>query len=874
MKKWFRKIGAWFQKYNWWRELLYALKKIGGVAKRVGAALLNVILTILLVMAVCGVIVGCAFAIYVMSYMDASVDEFDMLTGGQDLSTAVYYMDEKGNLVEMSDEKIFSSENRVWVPYSQIPKNLVNAYIAIEDKRFEDHHGVDWTRTISATGYFLMGRSSYGGSTITQQVIKNITGDDDTTIQRKIEEIFRALNLEKVKTKQEIMEMYLNTIYLSQGCYGVQAAAYQYFGKSVSELSLIECAAIAGITQYPTKWDPILNPENNKYRRDTILEEMLDQGKITQAEFNEAYDKELILFDHTNEEDTSSEEPTSEGPITESVTSWYMDAAIEEAAELLQEHYDVSYQVAIQMVYSGGLRLVLAMDPEIQEIMEKAYADEHYISDLVGASESLIQPESAMVVIDPKTGNVLGLVGGRGTKTRSRILNYATQTTRQPGSSIKPLSVYGPALEQGIINYGSVFDDVPVLFNKSGGKYTAWPKNSPARYGGLTPVYDAVARSVNTVAVQVLQKLGLENSFKFVTETLDLDSIILNDEVNGLKLSDLTLSGLALGGLTYGVTVRDLTAGYTMFTNDGVYCAPRTVLKILDGSGNLIVDNAPDYRVAISVENAAIMTKMLQNVVDYGTGTAATLDKKVEVAGKTGTTSSNYDKWFVGYTPYYLGGVWFGYENQQTLSGFSGNPALKIWDGVMTQIHEKILAESEESGEPLLTFEMPPTVKEAEFCIDSGDIPTSTCALDPRGHRTAVGYFTSDNMPSKGCTTHVAVKYCTSGHGVASGDCPSGSLKTVALVKVTTRNFPIQVTVIDAQYTYRPLTVGRKVTASYNKPFFTNELRSGTYAGISSSSSSTQYNHYCTSHYGGGAYTGSYQSSTPPPATSDAAGEG
>lgn len=807
MKNWFvnlfKSIGAWFKKYNWWRELLYVFKKLGGIARRVGAAILNVILTILLVMAVCGVIVGCAFAIYVMSYMDASVDEFDMLTGNQDLSTSVWYQDAEGKLVELTDEKVFSTENRVWVSYSQIPKNLVNAYIAIEDKRFEDHHGVDWTRTISATGYFLMGRSSYGGSTITQQVIKNITGDDETTIQRKIEEIFRALNLEKVKTKQEIMEMYLNTIYLSQGCYGVQAAAYRYFGKSVSDLSLIECAAIAGITQYPTKWDPVLNPENNKYRRDTILEEMLDQGKITKAEFNEAYDKELVLYEHKDEDDTSSD-VTSEDtpPVTESVTSWYMDAAIEDAAALLQEHYGVNYQVAIQMVYSGGLQLVLAMDPEIQEIMEKAYADEQYISNLVGASESLIQPQSAMVVIDPKTGNLLGIVGSRGEKTRSRVLNYATQTTRQPGSSIKPLSVYAPALEKGYINYGSVFDDVPVLFNKNGGSYTAWPKNSPARYGGLTPVYDAIARSVNTVAVRVLQKMGLENSFKFITETLDLDTVILNKDVNGLKMSDLTLSGLALGGLTYGVTVRDLTAGYTMFTNEGIYCAPRTVLKILDGKGNVVVDNAPDYRIAISVENAAIMTKMLQGVVSYGTGTAVTLGKKMDVAGKTGTTSSNYDKWFVGYTPYYLGGVWFGYENQQTLAGFSGNPALKIWNGVMTQIHEKILKNAEETGEPLLTFETPPSVIEATFCLDSGGIPTSTCALDPRGHRTATGYFTKDNMPDKGCDTHVALRYCTNGHGLNKCDCPDELTITVARIKVTTRKFPIKVTVADAGYVY------------------------------------------------------------------------
>ncbi len=693
-----RRVGDWFAQYDWWRELGFSAKLAGRALMRAGSFLLNLLLTFLLIGSICLVIIGTAFLIYLSNFTDSRVEEIDMLTSTEDRTTGIFYVNDAGEVVEMEDERLAPTQNRVWVPYSDIPQNLVNAYIAIEDKRFEDHHGVDWIRTISATAYYLTGKSSYGGSTITQQLIKNVTGDDDNTPQRKIEEIFRALNLEKEKTKSEIMEMYLNTIYLSQGCYGVQAAAYTYFDKPVSDLSLLECVAIAGITQSPTKWDPILNPENNKKRRNTILGEMLDQGKITIAEYEEAYNVDLTLA-------APEEEDLSSGAVDDEVTSWYMDAAIEDAAALLMEHYEVSYQVAIQMIYSGGMQLVLAMDPEVQATMEEVYADDEAINRIVGSSKSLIQPQSAMVVLDPTTGNVLGLVGGRGEKTKSRIFNYATDAKRQPGSSFKPLAVYAPAIDAGIIGYNSVYEDAPVMNHPDTGK--PWPKNSYSGYRGAMPIYDAVAISSNAVAVRVLQDLGLENSFSFLKDTLHIDSLVLNTEVQGVKMSDMTLSGLGLGGLTFGVSVKEMTAGYTIFTNDGIYCEPRMVLKILDADGNVVVDNTPDYEVAIAEDTAAVMTKLLQGVVSYGTGDDVTLKNRVDTAGKTGTTSSNYDRWFIGYTPYYLGGVWFGYENQQTLSSFSGNPALKIWDEVMNRLHDRALAPVAAGEEELKTFSPP-----------------------------------------------------------------------------------------------------------------------------------------------------------------------
>lgn len=848
------------------KGVLVGLNTLKKVVMSCFSVIINILLTVLLILAITGVIVGCAFAIYIGTYVDASVEEFDIISNDQDLTTVIYGYDENGNPVELSGGKLYGSENRVFVAYEDVPANLINAFIAIEDKRFEDHNGVDWKRTIRAAIYYVLGQSDSGGSTLTQQLIKNVTKNDDATIQRKVEEMFCALNLEKTMSKEEILEMYMNTVYFSQGCYGVQAAAYKYFNKSVSELSLVECCAIAGIVQNPYKIDPILHPENNRERRNNILYEMLDQGKITQLEYDEAVNAELVLYD--GEDDSADAPETGIGGIgdikddaTENVTSWYIDAVIEDATELFMEKYQVSEAAAVQMVFAGGFKIYVAMDSKVQQKIEEIYSDTDLINEIVGAKSNITMPKSAMVVIDPTTGNVLGMAGDIGVKTQSRLFNYATKATRQPGSSIKPLSVYAPALEAGIINYSTVYDDVPYSFNKtvtgSGGtSYTPWPSNSPNQYRGLTAITDALARSVNTVAIKVVEDLGVRKSFDFLANTLGISTIVEKEEQNGVVFSDVNLSALGIGGMTHGVTVEELTAGYTIFTNDGVYIEPRTILTICDQNNKTVIDNKPDTNIALSIENAAIMRELLSNVTQTssGTGVGTKIAQMVDTAGKTGTTNKNYDKWFVGFTPYYLGGVWFGYENPQTLTGFSGNPSLKIWDYVMCALHEDIVADAAKKGEALKEFKLPSSVVKLQYCRDSGLIATETCKLDPRGSRIKEGYYSVENMPTEFCTTHVEVKYCTEGSGIASEYCPEAALQNIALVHVTDRAFPKQITVTDAQYVYRDLTVGNIVSSKSNQPFFANELEKDVYVGITTSTGTSQYNHYCQKHYNGQPY--------------------
>ncbi len=621
----------------------------------------NVLFTILLVGIIAGCIVGCAFLIYIANNVDSSVDDILILSSSQDATTRICYY-EDGELVEDETQRLSSGTNRLWISYDEIPENLVNAFVAIEDKRFWDHDGVDWITTMKAAfKYFIPTGSNPGGSTITQQLIKNLTQENDYTIQRKVQEIFKALNLEKDVDKKDIMEMYLNSIYLSQGCYGVQAAANCYFSKDASELTLIECAAIAAITQYPTKWDPIQNPDYNTERRNTIVREMYNQGLITRSEFEEAYNQELTLNVKSSESGSSS----SSSKIT---TSWYTDAVINECVTLLAEKYNVSETIATQMLYSGGYTIITAMDSEIQSILEKYYVDMSSSSYL--PTSNVINVESAMLVMDPYNGNIVGLVGGRGEKTDSRLLNRATQTKRQPGSSIKPIAVYGPALEAGVIHYGSVYEDSPFTTNPN------WPKNSNRTYtyGPMTIDY-ALTTSKNTIAVKVLNDLGVNNSFKFLTQKLHMTSLVESVQTTSGVKSDRNLASLALGGLTYGVTLKEMVAAYCIFPSGGIYSPPRTVLQIQNAGGQVIIDNNPDAEVVISEGTAQSMVRLMEHVIS-GTqgvsGTAASakgVQNLVGAAGKTGTTDNDNDRWFVGYTPYYAAGIWIGYDEPQSLSG-------------------------------------------------------------------------------------------------------------------------------------------------------------------------------------------------------------
>ncbi len=815
------------KKINWSDELAKSVGVLGrALLKALGWAF-SILITIGLIGVITGVIVGGAFLLYVKNHLDTSVDGFAIMAEERSLTTSISYMGSDGNIVEIESERLSATENRMWVSYSDMGDYLPQAFVAIEDKRFESHDGVDWIRTVKVTLDYFLGGGSQGGSTITQQLIKNITGNDDVTIQRKAQEIFQALNLEKKYDKTEILEMYLNNIYLSQSCYGVGAASYAYFSKEPSELTLIESAAIAAITQNPSKWDPIIHPENNAQRRNQVIKLMYEQGRITQEEYIEAYNQELKL-----------NPPETDSDIGITIHSWYTDAAQQEAVRLLVEKFGYAEKYAQKVLLTSGFNIVTAQDPRIQKILEDYYEND---KNWERYDDSPIQPKSAAVVIDPQTGYVLGLVGDRGQKNLNLGLNYATQTKRPSGSSIKPLSVYGPGLEYGVLTYGSVYDDIPINFGNqvvdpdtgeiSYSRKTGYPHNTPNKYAGLQTVHEAIRVSKNTISWRALDDLGLQNSFDYLTKKLGFSTLI-DRAVNsaGTIYSDISYAPLCMGEFTYGVTVKEMTAAYQIFANGGIFNEERIVLQILDSDGNVIVDNTKKSEIVMSVENAAIMTKMLEEVVDAGTADDITLNKKVDCAGKTGTTSSKKDQWFIGYTPYYVCGIWFGYSMPHSLENFKNIP-VKAWDAVMTQIMAEHIAADKSGEEKLKTFELPRSVVSVTYCKDSGKLMTDACKKDPRGSRAEIGYFVKGTEPTTYCTTHMTVGYDKNSKAIATPFCPHSDVVDSSVLNIY-REFPYNITVTDAQYT------GQVLPSDYSyegilrgMPYYQNVLPTGFFSG-------------------------------------------
>lgn len=834
-------------KVNWSKEAAGAGKLAGKIVGRIFSYILNILMTVLLICFITGIIVCTVFAVYVKNNIDPEVDLEQFSVSNTNQTSRIYYMkydslDDRqnriGTEVELEDQRLYGSDNSIWVSYTKIPKNLVDAFVAIEDKRFWSHHGVDWKSTAySVVNYFIPLGRNRGGSTITQQMIKNVTGNDSYTPQRKVQEILQALNLEKKLDKTQILELYLNNIYLSQNCYGVQAAAYTYFNKDVSELTLIECAAIAAITNSPTKYDPVQNPDKQAIRRNLILDEMLDQGKITQAEYDGAYGKELVLDYQGRARDVS---------VT--TNSWYTDQVIVEVVEALQDKFGYTQKQAYNYLYTGGLNIYTLQDPELQTMLEDLYIDETTFP----TTRNAVQPQSSAVIIDPQNGDVVALVGARGEKNANLILNYATGTTRSPGSSIKPLSVYAPAVEYGLITYGTVYDDCPVWFNYKDSDTEKtnpipYPKNLPEVNNGLTTVNDAVTRSVNTVALRILQDLTLDKSFDFVRNKLNMGSFIEAGEYNGTGISDKDYAPLALGAMNFGVTTLEMTASYQIFANGGVYNKPRTWLYVKDSNGNIILENESESHVVISEQTASIMTKMLQNVVTKGTARACTLQNQMNVAGKTGTTSSDFDRWFVGYTPYYVCGIWFGYEMPQEIGTLAWNPTVVGWDMIMRNAHKQILSDAATGKTTLKTFELADGIVEATYCKDSGKLMSEACYADPRESRAEKGYFTASTVPSEYCDKHILVDYDTVTGGIATPNCPEKNVKKVGLLKWS-RTLPLSVKITDSQYTWREVPDGTPMPEDNDSPFYIGLYGEGQYPGYSDTKGKRVYNSYCYEH--------------------------
>lgn len=633
-------------------------------------------------------------------------------------STQIVYIDKDGN--ERPLTTLSAEQNRVWVDFEDIPQHMKDAIVSIEDERFYTHSGFDFKRTAKAFFVFIKNKftgqpTTFGGSTITQQLVKNITQNTDRTAARKIQEISRAVNLEKKISKDQILELYLNSIYLSQGCNGVQSASQKFFGKPVSELNLAECASIAGITQYPTLYDPLLNPENNKEKQELVLSKMLELGYIDQKEHDEAVAFELTF--------TEFDESTL---ATGTIHSYFVDQIVYDVLDGLQS-LGYSENIANKMVYSGGLKIVATIDPNVQATMQKVFENTDNFPNATGDNHA----QASMVVMDPYTGEIKGLIGGVGKKTGNLVLNRATQTLRQPGSTIKPIAVYAPALERKIINAADIYNDRAISY----GEWT--PRNYDHTYSGPVSIRTAVRRSLNTIPVQVLDKMGTNASFNFLTENLGITSLVKSETgANGKVYSDIGLSQLALGGLTHGVSVLELTAAYTPFINRGIYTKPYCFTAVTDSNGNTLLSNAPSSTLAMSEEAAYIMNRMLQEVVTSGTGGGAQLSSGMFTAGKTGTTSDNHDRWFVGYTPHYVSAVWYGYDTPRTIPA-SGNPCISVWRSVMNEIN---------SGKAKTTPSAPSGVNYINYCSETGKLPGEHC-----GDAVTGFWFSSGNGPKGTC---------------------------------------------------------------------------------------------------------------------------
>ena len=661
----------------------------------------------------CGTIVG-GLAVFIFTSVDSTMD-VDLNDLQLNYTTTIYVKGEDGEYEEY--QRLHGMNNRIWVSYDResattgdesytgIPQNLVNAFVAIEDKRFYNHNGTDWKRTISAFGNMFLHyySSNQGGSTITQQLVKNLTGDSEQNASRKIREIMRARYLEEHYTKDVIVECYLNTAAMGHGTYGVEVAANYYFDKSVNELTLLECASLAAITKSPTYNAPDTYPENNETRRNAVLKEMLSQGYITEDEYNEAMAQELNIV--ANSESLKEIE----------INNYFVDALIDQVVDDLVKQYGYDENVAENLFYSSGYKIYATMDKNIQSIMESVFSNSEKYG-LKGNNGETMQ--ASMTIVDYE-GNVVGIVGGIGEKTVNRGFNRATSAARQPGSTIKPLSAYCLAIENDLITYSTLVNDKKTTYNK-------WtPVNWYGYYAGNITVEKALERSVNTIPVYLVNELGPQTSYDFLTQKLCFKQ---------LTEYDVNLSPMGMGGTNGGVSTLESASAFAIFGNGGYYYTPHFYTKITDKNGDVVLSyENTKPTMAITEDTATVMNHLLQNVVygSQGTGrTASAYVTNMKFYAKTGTSNSQNDLWFVGGTPYYVGSCWSGFDSQQRVS--DSKIALKLWGEVMKQVHKNLKS---------ISFTDSTYVEARYYCTSTGMLATEECTSKK------IGWYKKSHLP-------------------------------------------------------------------------------------------------------------------------------
>ena len=635
-------------------------------------------------------------------------------------------------------------ENREILTKAEMGDYLPKAFVSIEDERFYNHHGVDIKRTGAAIATFVFhkGESSFGGSTITQQLVKNITNEKDDSgtagAIRKIKEMVRAYQIENILSKDQILELYMNIIFLGGNVNGVGMASKYYFSKDAADLSLAESAYIAGVTHSPNYYKPFdENPNTDKInnRTKTVLKKMKQTGNITEDEYNEAI------------EEVEKGLNFKQGKINQASYSSHTEALINQILDQLVTDKGMDREYAKTYLYSGGFSIRSTQKSSIQKVLEEEYSKKTYqVKSKVTKDDNgkYVNSQSATVVIDHKTGNVVGCVGALGEK-EAFDLNRATQSARQPGSSIKPIGVYGPALEEKVITAASVYDDVPI-------SYGSWsPGNSYSGYKGLSNMRQAIRISQNTIAVQVLEKLTASKSIQYLK---NMGVTTLNET------SDNNLS-LALGGISKGITPLQMAGAYATIANDGEYITPTFYTKMEDSTGKTILEPKQNKERVFSEQNAFIMKDLLTEPTKAG-GTATNCKiSGMDTAAKTGTTNSKKDKWLCGFTPYYTAATWFGYDQPERV--YTDTYASVIWKNVMSGIHK---------GLDNASFKEPSGLVKVAVCKDSGMLASDSCKNDPRGSRVYTEYFVKGTEPKKSCTCHVTAEICEDSKNVANSNCP------------------------------------------------------------------------------------------------------
>ncbi len=684
------------------------------------SAIFTVFISLVLIAVLTVTIVGSYVAYHVANFVEGEAAiNLDDQKAGQSKTTIIYGQNADGEIYEMY--RLHGVENRIWVNIDEIPEDLQNAFIALEDKRFYEHSGVDWRRTVSSA---LVYNFEQGGSTITQQLIKNLTNERDRTLKRKYNEILRALNLEKHYSKNTILETYLNTLYLDGGCYGVKTASEYYFGKNVSDLNLAECAAIASITKEPATYDPIKNPDENRDRRTYCLKMMLEQGYITQSRYDEAIATELKLIGQkvaSEDEDEPEEEETK-------VPSYYVDFVIKKVIRDFEDVYGYSYSEAWNMVYKGGLKIYAAQDDFIQNELEDVYINRKGFPDARNSKGEKVQ--SCMVIMD-YSGRVLGLVGQADEKTGAMTLNIATDAPRQPGSSIKPLSVYSYAIDSGDYTWSyPLIENYGIKIKNEYGEFVRWPYNfggDPGGAGWYETIQAALAPSHNTVPVQILKDVGVETCYNWLRNTFHIST---------LTDTDNDYAPLGVGGMTKGVLALDMCAAYATFGNGGAYYDPYCYYRVTNASGSRVYLTHNDTGEQIMAKSTAqVMNKLLQTVVTSynGTGRNFSLDR-FESFAKTGTTTDEKDRWYVGASPYYVCAAWMGYSENPEELDFETNYLGRIYQRVMNDIHEDL---------PRKSFTFDDSIVRREFCENTGKIASSGC------YDTSYGWYRKDVVPPR-----------------------------------------------------------------------------------------------------------------------------